>query len=247
VSDHDHVAPDGSPLSVYLALPAGDEPLLVHGAVPAGASLLELGSGPGRLTRVLVALGHRVTAVDDSAEMLAHVTGARTVCSPVLDLALPERYDAVVVASHLVNTAVPGELDALLDACVRHLAPGGSVLVERYPEGWLATHERTSGKAGPVAIELERLALEDGVATARATYTLAGRRWQQEFRARDLSDDELGAAAARAGLRVAGWLDEPRTWGRLVADGRSSDEVSCPAGAVRGEVEDSRPSGRMQP
>jgi SAM-dependent methyltransferase len=211
----DLVAPDGSPVPVYLALPAGDEPLLVHEAVGPGATLLELGSGPGRLTRVLVALGHRVTAVDDSAEMLAHVTGARTVCAGVLDLDLPERYDAVLAASHLVNTAEPGDLEALLSVCRRHLAPGGSVLVERYPQGWLARTTSTSGRSGPVDIAYERLALVDGVATARATYTLGERSWAQEFRARDLSDADLDAACTRVGLRVRRWLDKPRTWAQL--------------------------------
>lgn len=67
---------DGSPLAIYLALPAGDDPMIIHNAAPPEASILELGSGPGRLTRVLVALGHEVVAVDDSPEMLAHVTGA---------------------------------------------------------------------------------------------------------------------------------------------------------------------------
>jgi SAM-dependent methyltransferase len=51
--------------------------------VPSGASILELGSGAGRVTHPLVELGYAVTAVDESAEMLARVRGARTVRSTI--------------------------------------------------------------------------------------------------------------------------------------------------------------------
>jgi len=55
------------------------EPEIVHAAVPPGASILELGAGAGRVTHPLVALGHPVVAVDESAEMLARIRGAETV------------------------------------------------------------------------------------------------------------------------------------------------------------------------
>lgn len=71
-------APDGSPVSLYLALPGGAEAQLIHEAIPESADVLELGCGAGRVTRHLVKLGHAVTAVDNSPEMLAafpHVAG----------------------------------------------------------------------------------------------------------------------------------------------------------------------------
>ncbi len=48
----------------------------MYEAAGAGASILELGCGAGRVTHPLVALGHPVVAVDESPEMLAHVRGA---------------------------------------------------------------------------------------------------------------------------------------------------------------------------
>ena len=104
-----HVSPDGSPLAVYLALPAGDAPTLVSAALPTGAGILELGSGPGRLTRVLLALGHPVIAVDDHPAMLAPVTGAETVVGDAWSLALDRTVDAVrlrlsVIASTITAT-----------------------------------------------------------------------------------------------------------------------------------------------
>src|SRR5436190_10040316 len=65
------IAPDGSPVEVYRRIPAGREPQIIHGAVTAGGTLLELGCGGGRMTRALAALGHHVVAVDQSAAMLA--------------------------------------------------------------------------------------------------------------------------------------------------------------------------------
>jgi SAM-dependent methyltransferase len=70
------ITPDGCSVELYALLPPMGEPEVVHAAVPAGASILELGAGAGRVTHRLVALGHPVVAVDESAEMLARVRGA---------------------------------------------------------------------------------------------------------------------------------------------------------------------------
>ncbi|RSM66526.1 hypothetical protein DMH03_05305 [Amycolatopsis sp. WAC 01376] len=58
-----------------------------EGAVPDGASILELGSGVGRVTHALLDLGYPVVAVDDSPEMLAGVR-AEKVCSKIEELRL---------------------------------------------------------------------------------------------------------------------------------------------------------------
>jgi SAM-dependent methyltransferase len=217
--DADRIAPDGSPVGIYLAVPAGDTPTLIHEAIPADASILELGSGPGRITRVLIAYGHPVTAVDDSPEMLAHVTGARTVCTDLWALDLPERFDAVVAASHLINAPATADQAALLRVCRAHLAPGGTVLVERYPPGFLAEVTERAGGLAPVQTHFERLAVHDGVYSARVTYRLGQRTWEQHFETRDVDDDELERLAAAAGLAVVRYLDDAHTWVQLAAAG----------------------------
>jgi hypothetical protein len=70
------IAPDGSPVEMYLLIPVGEEPDVVRKAVSPAADILELGCGVGRVTHALVELGYRVVAVDESPEMLAHVVGA---------------------------------------------------------------------------------------------------------------------------------------------------------------------------
>ena len=69
------VAPDGTPVDLYLMLPPGGEAEIVDAAVPEGAEILELGCGPGRVTHELLRLGHPVVGVDESSAMLAHVRG----------------------------------------------------------------------------------------------------------------------------------------------------------------------------
>lgn len=123
------IAPDGSAVELYTLLPAGDEPQLIHTAIPDGASILELGAGTSRITRPLVELGHPVVAIDESAAMLAHIRRAETVCSPIQRLDLDRRFDVVLLASHLIN-APDGELrHELLRTCRRHLADAGCVLI----------------------------------------------------------------------------------------------------------------------
>src|ERR1700730_447548 len=68
------VAPDGSPIAVYLMLPGHNDAMLLHAAIPSSAAILELGCGGGRVSRHLVALGHSVTGVDNSDLMLAHAS-----------------------------------------------------------------------------------------------------------------------------------------------------------------------------
>jgi SAM-dependent methyltransferase len=98
-------ADDGSPVELYTLLPDRGEGEIVAAAVRPPATILELGCGTGRMTRQLVARGFRVTAVDESAEMLEHVRDAETVRARIEDLELGRRFDAVLLASNLLSTA----------------------------------------------------------------------------------------------------------------------------------------------
>jgi len=191
--------------------------MVIHGAVERSSSILELGSGPGRLTRVLVALGHSVTAVDDSEEMLRHVTGAETVCADLFHLEIDRRFDVVLAASHLINR--PGEENqlSLLRVCRRHVDAGGIVLVERYPPGWILTAQSGENQVGPVQVTFEAGPLENGIRSASMTYRLANQNWRQDFETADVDDAVLDAVAGRAGLHLEGSLDADATWVKLVA------------------------------
>ena len=220
MSDHavmrDLVAPDGSPVAVYLALPAGETPGLIHGAVPRGGSILELGCGPGRITRPLTELGHQVVAVDNSEAMLAHIGYAETVLADLFELDLGRSFDAVVAGSHLINQPDASRRLALLDVCRRHVVPDGVVLIERYDPTWAAAPIATDRRIGPVHIAFEPLAIEHGWFRGRNTYTIDDRTWVQEFTAAAVTDEMLTAEADTAGLRIASWLNDIRTWVQLI-------------------------------
>ncbi len=208
----DFVSADGSPLAVYLALPAGDAPMLVHRAIRPESTILELGSGPGRLTRALVALGHDVTAVDDSPEMLAHVTGADCVAADAFELDLGRTFDVVLAASTLINRPGAEHRARLLEVASRHLRDGGSFIVERFEPGWLLSATDTAEECGPVRMVFEAGAVTGSVRSAAMTYHLGGRSWRQEFDAEDLPDAVLEAEAAAVGLVVTRHLDDAGSW-----------------------------------
>lgn len=127
----------------------------VHAAVAAaavvkpGARVLEIGCGSGSVTALLVERGARVTAIDQSPDMLEQArerlgAGAD---SPVEWLeqtaseidALPKgAYDSVVVCLCLSDMSA-GERDFVLRNSVERLAPSGRLIAAdevRAPAGW---------------------------------------------------------------------------------------------------------------
>jgi SAM-dependent methyltransferase len=189
------VAPDGSPVDVYLRLPERGEGDLVGGAVQPPASLLELGCGTGRVTRQLLERGYAVTAVDESPEMLAHVPAeAETVRARIEQLDLGRRFDAVLLLSNLL-TVEPPQRRAFLDACARH---GDLVVVETLPLGWRP--------AGSKSLRIDRV--EDGVVHGEVFYDGGG---SHAFAMRVFADEaELDEALGDWTLQR--WLDRERGW-----------------------------------
>ncbi|MFI5607586.1 class I SAM-dependent methyltransferase [Amycolatopsis sp. NPDC051903] len=205
--------PDGCPVDLYALLPAAGEPETVHAAVPPGASILELGSGCGRVTHPLLALGHPVVAVDESAEMLELIRGAVTVRARIGDLSLGREFDVVLLGSHLVNTTDPADRQALLAAARRHLAPGGRLLVEWHPPEWFDhVAAGPGGRLGEVAVSLHDVVRDGSLLAARVRYRLGERVWHQEFTCRRLTVPDLCEALTSADLEFAEWVTADRDW-----------------------------------
>ena len=196
-------APDGSPLRVYERLPELGEGEVVAAVVPAGRSVLELGAGVGRITRQLVRLGYVVTAVDESAEMLAHVRDAETVQASIEELELGRRFDVVLLAGNLVN-AEPEQRRAFLSACRRH---ADLAVVEGLPLGWAPDDGETT--LGEVVSRLQVDRVEDGVVHGSVEYEVDSQTWRHPFAMHVFAaDEELDAALAEAGLRLERRIDE---------------------------------------
>lgn len=225
------VADDGSPVELYARMPTFGEPEFVHAAIPSGTEILELGAGTGRMTHRLIELGHSVTAVDSSAEMLAHVRGAETVHAPIEGLDLGRRYGCVLLASQLVNVDDDVQRAAFLETCVRHVAADGVVLLQRYDPAWAADPQPTESERDGITFRLLDPRREQERLHATVEYELDGRTWRHgPFTSRILDDEELEQRMVVAGLRLDRWLDERRTW---VAAGAMPDisalHVAIPA------------------
>lgn len=213
-------APDGSPVELYARMPTFGEPELIHRAIPAGADILELGSGTGRMTHRLLELGHPVIAVDNSAEMLAHVRGAETVHADIAGLDLGRRFACVLLASNLINV---GDADraAFLATCARHVAADGVVLIQRYDPAWADDPQPSDTEHEGVRIRVLEPRRHGPMLTATVEYEADGRIWRHgPFSATILADDELEVDLERAGLQLDRWIDERRTW--LVAAPRGA-------------------------
>jgi SAM-dependent methyltransferase len=217
------VAPDGSPVEVYRNLPTRGEPEIIDAAIAPKSTILELGCGTGRITRALVALGHRVVAVDSSAEMLAALDGVANVEpieADILELDLGRRFDVVIAGSNLVNSPVPNG-DRFMEVAAHHVADRGALLVEVYPPSldWAAWVGRRSD-VGPVGITVRSAVVDGDRLDAVVVYDLDGRLWEQPFSARLLDEAALRRVVAAAGLAFDRWLDERAGWFRAVRDAR---------------------------
>jgi len=201
----------------YALLPSFGEHDIVHSAIPEGAEILELGCGAGRMTHPLIDLGHPIACVDNSPEMLAHVRGAETICADIEGLDLGRTFPVVLLASHLVNTAEQRQRRAFLEACARHIEPGGSILIQRADpsRGWEPGTESDSIVHG-VRIQTRVLSRLGTVISAQGNYTIGDRTWTHAYRSEILDDEAFGRALELSALTLASWLDESRTWARAV-------------------------------
>ena len=215
------IAPDGCAVELYtLLVQAPEAPMLASLAPPHG-SVLDLGTGAGRLAHRLADLGFEVTAVDASLDMLARVgPGITRVHSAIESLEVGRRFDLVLLASHLVNTNDDDQRRAFLTCCRRHVKASGVVAVQRHSVGWF---DSISGPVGPSAMP-EGLLFElcdvsrrnDDVVSATAVYSAGARRWTHTFTTRRLDDEQLRTELAAADLRLSRFLDTESTWALAV-------------------------------
>ncbi|GIH95161.1 class I SAM-dependent methyltransferase [Planobispora siamensis] len=208
------ITPDGCAVDYYATLTANGEPEIIHSVIPPGAGVLELGAGTGRITHPLIGLGHPVVAVDESPDMLAHISGAETVCSSIQDLDLGRTFEVVLLMSFVIETADDDLRAAFIRTCRRHVADDGRVILQRKPPEWYDTVEpferrtddgrtvRMTGVSRP----------EPGLLAATMEYTVGDRHWTHFFLSRRLDDDRLERELNRVGLTVYGFLDPDREW-----------------------------------
>lgn len=218
------VAPDGSPVAFYRRLPATGEPELIASVVPPGSTILDLGCGPGRIAGPLAAMGYRVTGIDNGAGMVAALPpDVEGIVADATTVRLGRRFDAVLLASHLVNDPENGV--AFARTAAAHVVDTGVVIGETYPPGWdPAPSVGQERRLGDATVRLERAHLDGDLLSAEVRYGVDGAEWSQPFTARVLDEAGLGAVLEEAGLTFDGWLDRP---GWFVA--RPAPELRPPA------------------
>lgn len=212
------ITPDGCAVELYARLPAWREPGIIHAAAGDGATILELGCGTGRVTHPLIALGHAVTAVDESPEMLERVRGAETVRAKIQDLDLDgRRFGAVVLGSHLINEPT-GELAAAwLATCRRHVADDGCVLIEQHSPAWFDTATDSENERDGMIFRLRDMTRpEPGLVHGTVEYQAGDLVWTQTFGTRRLPDGALRELLDAAGLALGRYLTDDHAWLRAV-------------------------------
>src|ERR1022692_4941113 len=208
------ITPDGCAVDFYALLRPGREPEIIHSAAGrAGAGILGLGSGTGRVSDALVKLGHLVVAVDESPEMLARNRSAETVCARIQDLALGRTFDVVLLASHLLNVPDEGIRQALLSTCAQHVSATGCVIVQHHPPQWFDSTTASEEQVGEITFRLRDLSRPgDELLAATVEYQAGERVWTQTFTAMRLDEMQLKAALGEAGLALDRYLTEDGSW-----------------------------------
>jgi SAM-dependent methyltransferase len=150
---------------------------------PPPLDVIDLGAGTGKLTELLVAAGHRVSAVDPSTDMLeqlrARLPGVLTAVGGAEDVPLPDASADVVTAAQawhwFDDTLAPAE-------CARLLRPGGRLALvwnERDESvDWVRAIWEPLNRTGSVGMSL----LVDGWQTAVTEHAPFGPMQQAVFR-----------------------------------------------------------------
>jgi SAM-dependent methyltransferase len=144
-----------------------------------------------------------------------------TVEARIQGLDLGRRFDAVLLASFLVNQPEDDLRRGFLRACRDHVRDGGCVIVQRHPPAWFdeaAEGERTSDGITYRLRDLRRPG--PGLLAATVEYQVGERVWAQWFTTRRLDDRAFAAALAEAGLAVDAYLTADGSWARAVPRSR---------------------------
>lgn len=199
------VTEDGCSVEVYRALVNAGEAEFIDDAIPPNASVLDLGAGTGRIADALAALGHEVVAVDNSADMLAAVKAAQPVLADIETYRDPRCFDAVLLASYLVNTANADLRRSLLNTVAYHLDAAGTAFIEWHPPEWfdaLTPGTTYSGTIGAVSSTLHVTSLRDDQLAATVTYAMGDGQWSQSFLAQRLTAAQVEDELREVGLAL---------------------------------------------
>lgn len=204
---------DGCSVELYLLLKPRNEPEVIESVVSRGATILELGCGVGRVTHELVKRGFEVNAVDNSKKMLAHVKDAEKICSDIETLELDKKFDAVLLASNLINIPINATRRSLLKTCKRHLKPDGVLVIECFPVSALKKFKSAFyGIENGVETYIDSVEKKGTRLSLVFRWQLREKVWTQSFETEILDQKELEKNLSAADLKFKKWLDDSHKW-----------------------------------
>ncbi|RQO54766.1 class I SAM-dependent methyltransferase [Paucibacter sp. KBW04] len=205
---------DGCSVEFYRRLPYLGELDEIMGLLPAHSSVMELGCGSGRLAARLAAAGHRVVGVDDSAAMLSHLPPTVSgVHASIEAIALPQRFDVVLLPSHLINHPDADLRSAFVRCAARHLVAGGVFYLKRHDPSWLRTVQTGFlAERDGVRYAAEGVSRQGNLLTMTLVYQAFGERWTQSFTAQALEAEAIEALLAEQGFGKVQWHGEKGLW-----------------------------------
>jgi SAM-dependent methyltransferase len=206
--------PDGCSVELYRRLPYMGELGDIENELRAHATALELGCGTGRLCARMQALGLRVTGVDESAEMLAHLPpGVEGIDASIETLQLNRRWPAVLLPSHLINHPDEAVRRSFVEASKRHISPAGRFYVKRHAPGWLVTVQPGPiGNSHGFAVQVEHVSRKGAMVTVTIRYETYGQCWTQSFTACALEEQEIESLLQSCGFGSFEWFGAQRLW-----------------------------------
>jgi len=209
------ITADGCAVDFYALLSGVEESQVIHARIPAHSTVLDLGCGTGRIADPLCELGHRVTGVDNSPEMLARLQQAETICSSIEDLRLSRSFDVVLLISNLVNHPDQQVRQKFLATAARHVASDGRLLVQWEPPGFfkaVAVGETYTRTVGDLTTELAVHGFDGDLLTATVSYTAGADRWSHHFTTRRLDLPTLNQALGDVGLALHEQFGPDDSW-----------------------------------
>lgn len=208
---------DGCSVELYRRMPYRGWLDIPASCLRSGSTVLQLGCGTGQGTRALLDLGFKVTAVDNSKEMIEHCpNGATKVLGDIEALELALRFDAVILPTGLINHGESSVRESFVACARRHLGSDGWLFVERQDPIWLRT-----AKSGDLRrnkdfeSRIESVVREGTLIAMTLRYTIGVDTWLHSFQLVSLEDNDLQELLSKSGFGTISWLNEAKTWLRV--------------------------------
>ena len=113
---------------------------------------------------------------------------------------LGDRFDTIVLGSHLQNLPDEPARSAFVRAAARHAMAGARIFLEHHPIDWAETAAATRPTPGGSELGMVDVRRDPPFVSAVSVYDIGGRIVRQPFKARVLSEAELDQTLSGSGL-----------------------------------------------